>query len=63
VSIRQAINLRKDFEMYKGMTKKQLDKYVADLSSKERARVSLHIAKAIHAFMKDGNKIINISYF
>jgi hypothetical protein len=57
------INLRKDSEMYKGMTKKQFDKEVADLSSKVRARVSLNIAKAIHAFMKDDKKIIKIPYY
>jgi hypothetical protein len=57
------VNLRKDSEMHKGMTKKQFDKEVVDLSSKARVRVSLHIAKAIHAFMKDGKKIIKIPYF
>jgi hypothetical protein len=49
--------------MHKGMTKKQFDKEVVDLSSKARVRVSLHIAKAIHAFMKDSKKIIKIPYF
>jgi hypothetical protein len=34
------------------MTMKQFDKEVVDLSGKERARVPLYIAKAIHAFMK-----------
>jgi hypothetical protein len=49
--------------MHKGMTKNQFDKEVVDLSSKARVRVSLHIAKAIHAFMKDSKKIIKIPYF
>jgi hypothetical protein len=52
---KHTFSLRKDSEMYKGMTKKQFDKEV-ELSSKARARVSLYIAnKAIHTFMKDGD--------
>jgi hypothetical protein len=46
------INLRKDLETYKSMTKKQLDKEVVDHCSKARVRVPLYIVKAIHAFMK-----------
>jgi hypothetical protein len=57
------INLRKELEMYKDMTKKQFNKEVADLSNKARARVSLYIAKAIHAFVKEGKTTIKISYF
>jgi hypothetical protein len=49
--------------MYKDMTKKQFDKEVADLSSKARARVSLYISIAIHAFMNYSKKIIKIPYF
>jgi hypothetical protein len=55
IRVKQAshtVNLRKDSEMYLGMTMKQFDKEVVDLSGKERARVPLYIAKAIHAFMK-----------
>jgi hypothetical protein len=57
------VNLRKDSEMYKDMTNKQFNKEVVDMSSKARARVSLYIAKAIHAFVKDGKKTIKNSYF
>jgi hypothetical protein len=57
------INLRKDSEMYKGMTKKQFNKEVVDLSSKARVRVSLYIAKAVLAFVKDDKKTIKIPYF
>jgi hypothetical protein len=49
--------------MYKGMTKKQFNKKVADLSSKARARVPLYTAKAMNAFVKDGKSTIKISYF
>jgi hypothetical protein len=57
------INLRKESEMYKGMTKKQFNREVADLSTKARVRVSLYIAKAMHAFVKEGKTTIKISYF
>jgi hypothetical protein len=57
------INLRKDSEMYKGMKKKQFNKEVVDLSSKARVRVSLYIAKAVLAFVKDDKKTIKIPYF
>jgi hypothetical protein len=36
-----AVSLRKELEMYKDMTKKDINKKEADLSSKARARVSL----------------------
>ena len=55
--------LSKDSEKYKGMTKKQFKKEVAEQSSKARAKVSLYIAKAMHAFMNDGKNIIKIPYF
>jgi hypothetical protein len=64
VSIRQATpSTRKESEMYKGMTKKQFNREVADLSTKARVRVSLYIAKAMHAFVKEGKTTIKISYF
>jgi hypothetical protein len=52
------VKLRKDSEMYKDMTKKQFNKEVVDLSSKARVRVSLYIAKAMHAFVKDDKKAL-----
>jgi hypothetical protein len=55
--------LRKELEMYKGMTMKQFNKEVAKLSKKARVRISLYIAKAINAFVKGGKTTINIPYF
>jgi hypothetical protein len=55
--------LRKELEMYKDMTMKQFNKEVRDMSKNTRVRVSLYIAKAMHAFVKRGKKIIKISYF
>jgi hypothetical protein len=57
------VNLSKELEMYKDVIKKQFNKKVADLSSKARVRVSLYIAKAMHAFVKEGQTTIKISYF
>jgi hypothetical protein len=53
----------KESEMYKDMTKKQFNKEVEELSSNARKRVSLYIAKAMNAFVKDGKTTINIPYF
>jgi hypothetical protein len=55
--------LRKELEMYNGMTMKQFNKEVADMSKSARTRVSLYIAKAMHVFVKGGKTTINISYF
>jgi hypothetical protein len=57
------INLRNDSEMYKDMTNMQFNEEVVDMSSKARVRISLYIANAMHAFVKDGKKIIKIPYF
>jgi hypothetical protein len=58
-----AVNLRKDSEMYKDMTMKEFNKEVDHMTKDARARVSLYIAKAIHAFMQEGKKTIKIPYF
>jgi hypothetical protein len=57
------VNLRKESEMYKDMIMKEFNKEVADMAKNARARVSLCIAKVMHAFMKGGKKIIKIPYF
>jgi hypothetical protein len=57
------VNLRKDSKMYKDMTMKEFNKEVDHMTKDARARVSLYIAKAIHAFMQEGKKTIKISYF
>jgi hypothetical protein len=57
------VNLRKESKMYKDMTMKQFNKEVTDMSKNARVRVSLYIAKAIHAFVKGGKKTIKIPYF
>jgi hypothetical protein len=49
--------------MYKDMTMKEFNKEVASMSMDARARVSLYIAKAIHAFVKGCKKTIKILYF
>jgi hypothetical protein len=57
------VNLRKDSEMYKDMTMKEFNKEVDRMTKDARARVSLYIAKAIHAFVQEGKKSIKIPYF
>jgi hypothetical protein len=61
--VSHTVNLRKELEMYNGMTMKQFNKEVADMSKSARTRVSLYIAKAMHVFVKGGKTTINISYF
>jgi hypothetical protein len=60
--VSHTINFRKESKMYKDMTM-EFNKEVADMSKNARARVSLYIAKAIHAFVKGGKKTIKIPYF
>jgi hypothetical protein len=57
------VTLRKKSEMYKDMMMKEFNKEVAEMSKTVKSRVSLYIVKAIHAFVKEGKKIINIPYF
>jgi hypothetical protein len=55
--------LRKELEMHKDMTMKEFNKEVDRMSKDARERVSLYIAKAIHAFVQGGKKTIKILYF
>jgi hypothetical protein len=55
--------LRKESKMYVDMILKEFNKEVVSMSKDTRARVSLYIAKAMHAFMKGGKKTIKIPYF
>jgi hypothetical protein len=57
------INSRKDSEMYKDMVMKEFNKEVDHMTKDTRVRVSLYIAKAIHAFVQEGKKTIKIPYF
>jgi hypothetical protein len=57
------VNLRKESEMYKDMIMKEFNKEVADMSKNAWGRVSLYIAKAMHAFVKGGKKTIKFPYF
>jgi hypothetical protein len=42
---------------------KEFNEEVDHMTKDARARVSLYIAKAIHAVMQEGKKIIKIRYF
>jgi hypothetical protein len=45
------------------MKMKEFNKEVDRMTKDARARVSLYIAKTIHAFMQEGKKTIKIPYF
>jgi hypothetical protein len=57
------VNLRKNSEMYKVMAMKEFNKEVDRMSKDAKARVSLYIAKANHAFVQGGKKTSKILYF
>jgi hypothetical protein len=57
------INLNKNSEMYKDMSQKDFDEQVKEMSGKARTKVSLYIAHAIKAFVKEGKFIIKILFF
>jgi hypothetical protein len=59
----QTVNLRKESEMYKDMKMKEFNKEVDRMTKGARVRVSLYIAKAIHAFVQECKKTIKIPYF
>jgi hypothetical protein len=56
-------SLNKNSEMYKDMSQKDFDEQVKKMSGKARMKVSLYIAHAIKAFVKEGKFIIKISFF
>jgi hypothetical protein len=57
------VSLNKNSEMFKGMCQKDFDEQVKEMSSKARTKVSLYIAHAIKAFVKEGKFIIKIPFF
>jgi hypothetical protein len=57
------VTLRKESNTYKDMTMKEFTKEIDCMIKDARARVSLYIAKAIHAFVQGGKKTIKIPYF
>jgi hypothetical protein len=55
--------LKKNSEVYKDMSQKDFDEQVKEMSGKARSKVSLYIAHAIKAFVKEGKFIIKIPFF
>jgi hypothetical protein len=49
--------------MYKDISQKDFDEQVKEMSGKARTKVSLYIAHAIKAFVKEGKFIIKIPFF
>jgi hypothetical protein len=57
------VSLNKNSEMYKDMSQKDFDAQVKEMSGKARMKVSLYIAHAIKAFVKEGKFIKKIPFF
>jgi hypothetical protein len=57
------VSLNKKSEMYKDMSQKDFDEQVKEMSGKARTKVSLYIAHAIKAFVKEGKFTIKILFF
>jgi hypothetical protein len=57
------ISLNKNSEMYKDMSQKDFDEQVKEMSGKARTKVSLYIAHAIKAYVKEGKFIIKFPFF
>jgi hypothetical protein len=57
------VSLNKNSEMYKGMSQKDFDEKVKEMSDKARTKVLMYIAHAIKAFVKEGKFIITIPFF
>jgi hypothetical protein len=57
------VSLNKNSKMYKDMSQKDFDEQVKEMSSKARTKVSLYIAHAIKAFLKEDKFIIKIPFF
>jgi hypothetical protein len=49
--------------MYKDMSQKDFDEQVKEMSGKARMKVSLYIAHAIKAFVKESKFILKIPFF
>jgi AraC-like DNA-binding protein len=57
------ITLNKNSEMYRNMSQQDFNKQVKEQTGTARSKVAVYIARAIQAFVKDGNTLIKIAYF
>jgi hypothetical protein len=57
------VTLNKNYEMYRNMSQHDFDIQVKELTGTTRSNVTLYIAKAMQAFVKDGKFLIKIPYF
>jgi hypothetical protein len=57
------VSLNRNSEMYKDMSQKDFDEQVKNMSGTARMKVSLYIAHAIKAFVKEGKFILKIPFF
>jgi hypothetical protein len=57
------ITLNKNSEMYRNMSQQDFNKQVKEQTGTARSKVTVYIARAIQAFVKDGKTLIKITYF
>jgi hypothetical protein len=57
------ITLNKNSEMYRNMSQQDFNKQVKEQTGTSRSKVTVYIARAIQAFVKDGKTLIKITYF
>jgi hypothetical protein len=57
------VSLNRNSEMYKDMSQKDFDEQVKNMSGTARMKVSMYIAHAIKAFVKEGKFILKIPFF
>jgi predicted nucleotidyltransferase len=61
--VSHTITLNKNSEMYMNMSQQDFNKQVKEQTGTTRLKVAVYIARAIQAFVKDGNTLIKIPYF
>jgi predicted nucleotidyltransferase len=61
--VSHTITLNKNSEMYMNMSQQDVNKQVKEQTGTTRLKVAVYIARAIQAFVKDGNTLIKIPYF
>jgi hypothetical protein len=57
------VTLNKNSEIYRNMSQQDFNKQVKEQTGTAKLKVTVYIARAIQAFVKDGNTLIKIPYF
>jgi hypothetical protein len=57
------VTLNKNSEMYRNMSQQDFNKQVKEQTDTARSKVTVYIARAIQAFVKNDKTLIKIPYF